>query len=124
MTVREERTASLTLRYDKMLILLQPTEATRGLARQRVTVVNYPDGRFAIRHNGLDLPFRVFDKLAKVDQAAIIENKRLGAVLAHIRERQDAYEPAWNRDRRPATRNNLRPVATGVSLTSLTGADP
>ena len=107
-----------------MLILLQPTEATRGLARQRVTVVNYPDGRFAIRHNGLDLPFRVFDKLGKVDQAAIIENKRLGAVLAHIRERQDAYEPAWNRHRRPATRNNLRRAATGASLTSLSGADP
>jgi hypothetical protein len=48
----------------------------------------------------------------------------LGAVLAHIRERQDAYEPAWNRDRCPATRNNLRPAAPGVSLTSLTGADP
>jgi hypothetical protein len=126
MTVREERTvsASLTLHYDKMLILLEPTEAARGLARQRVTVVNYPDGRFAIRHNGLDLPFRVFDKLGKVDQAAIVENKRLGAVLAYIRERQDAYEPAWNRDRRPATRNNLRQVATGTSLTSLTGTDP
>ena len=126
MTVREERTvsASLTLHYDKMLILLQPTEAARGLAQQRVTVVNYPDGRFAIRHNGLDLPFRIFDKLGKVDQAAIVENKRLGTVLAHIRERQDAYEPAWNRDRRPATRNNLRRAATGASLTSLTGADP
>jgi len=126
MTVREERTvsASLTLHYDKMLILLQPTEAARGLARQRVTVVNYPDGRFAIRHNGLDLPFRIFDKLSKVDQAAIVENKRLGTVLAHIRERQDAYEPAWNRDHRPATRNNLRRAATGANLTSLSGADP
>ena len=70
------------------------------------------------------MPFRVFDKLGKVDQAAIVENKRLGAVLAHIRERQDAYEPAWNRDRRPATRNNLRQAATGASLTSLTGTDP
>ena len=126
MTVREERTvsASLTLHYDKLLILLQPTEAARGLARQRVTVVNYPDGRFAIRHNGLDLPFRIFDKLSKVDQAAIVENKRLGTVLAHIRERQDAYEPAWNRDHRPATRNNLRRAATGANLTSLSGADP
>src|SRR3954470_11008445 len=98
MTVREERTvsASLTLRYDKMLILLEPSDTTRALARQRVTVVNYPDGRFAIRHKGRDLPFRVFDKLRKVDQAAVVESKRLGAVLAHIRERQDAYEPAWN----------------------------
>jgi hypothetical protein len=126
MTVREERTvsASLTLRYDKMLLLLEPNEATRGLARRRVTVVNYPDGRFAIRHRGLDLPFQVFDKLRKVDQAAIVGHERLGAVLAHIRERQDAYEPAWSRDRRPATRNNLRRMATGSGLTSLTGAGP
>ena len=126
MTVREERTvsASLTLRYDKMLILLEPSDTTRALARQRVTVVNYPDGRFAIRHKGRDLPFRVFDKLRKVDQAAVVESKRLGAVLAHIRERQDAYEPAWNADRRPATRNNLRRAADGSGLTSLSGADP
>jgi len=126
MTVREERTvsASLTLRYDKMLLLLEPNEATRPLARKRVTVVNYPDGRFAIRHEGRDLPFRVFDKLGKVDRAAIVENKRLGAVLAHIRERQDAYEPAWNADRRPATRSNLRRMATGAGMTPQTGADP
>jgi transposase len=123
MAVHEERTvsSSLTLRYDKMLILLEPGELTRTLARKRVTVVNYPDGRFAIRHRGLDLPFRVFDKLRKVDQGAVVENKRLGAVLAHIRERQAAYEPAWNRDLRPDTRNNLRRTA---GLTPLTGADP
>jgi hypothetical protein len=95
MVVREERTvsASLTLHYDKMLILLEPNEATRPLARRRVTVVNYPDGRFAIRHQGLDLPFRVFDKLRKVDRAAIVENKHLGAALAHIRERQASNYP-------------------------------
>jgi hypothetical protein len=126
LVVREERTvsASLTLHYDKMLILLEPNEVTRPLARQRVTVTNYPDGRFTIRHKGLELPFRVFDKLRKVDQAAIVENKRLGAALAHIRERQDAYEPAWNADRRHATRNNLRRAAEGSGLTPLTGADP
>src|SRR3954451_9173666 len=44
MVVREERTvsASLTLHYDKMLLLLKPNEATRALAlaRQRVTVID------------------------------------------------------------------------------------
>jgi hypothetical protein len=29
-----------------------------------------------------------FDKLRQVSQATIVENKHLGAVLAHIRERQ------------------------------------
>ena len=32
--------------------------------------------------------YRTFDKLRRVDQAAVVENKRLGAVLAVIRERQ------------------------------------
>jgi hypothetical protein len=41
-----------------------------------------------------------------------------------LKERQDAYEPAWNADRRPATRNNLRRAVDRSGLTSLSGADP
>ena len=75
-------TGSLTLHYNKVLFLLEPTDVARGLARKRVTVHEFPDGRLAIRHRGVDLPFRAFDKLRRVDQAAVVENKRLGAVLA------------------------------------------
>ena len=100
LTWREERTVtgSLTLHYDKVLFLLEPTDVARGLARKRVTVHEFPDGRLAIRHEGRDLPFRVFDKLRKVDQAAVVDNKRLGAVLAHIRERQAETVRRRNRD--------------------------
>ena len=87
---REERTVSnsLTLQYDKVLFLLEPSEITRALRRKRVTVVDYPDGRLAIRYRGLDLPYTTFDKLRQVSQASIVENKHLGAVLSYIRERQ------------------------------------
>src|SRR5580693_8071830 len=87
---REERTVSnsLTLQYDKVLFLLEPNEITRELRRQRVTVVDYPDGRLAIRYRGLDLPYTTFDKLRQVSQGAIVENKHLGAALAFIREQQ------------------------------------
>src|SRR3954467_8239318 len=90
LTWREERTVtgSLTLHYDKVLFLLEPSEVARSLARKRVTVHEFPDGRLAIRHRGVDLPYRTFDKLRRVDQAAVVENKRLGAVLAVIRDRQ------------------------------------
>jgi transposase len=100
LTWREERTVtgSLTLHYNKVLFLLEPTEVARGLARKRVTVHEFPDGRLAIRHKGRDLPFRAFDKLRKVDQAAVVDDKRLGAVLAHIRERQDETVRRRNRD--------------------------
>jgi hypothetical protein len=87
---KEERTVSnsLTLQYDKVIFILEPNELTRPLARHRVMVFDYPDGRFAIRHQGRDLPYRTFDRLQQVDQAAIVENKRLGPVLAYIAERQ------------------------------------
>ena len=62
---REERTVTrnLTLRYDRMMLLLDPTPFARELAGKKVEVVNYPDGRFAVRHEGVALPFRVFDKI-------------------------------------------------------------
>jgi transposase InsO family protein len=87
---KEGRTVStnLTLQYDQTLFILEPNEGTRPLARQRVTVIDYPDGRLAIKHKGRDLPYRVFDKRQRVNQAAIVENKRLGPVLAYIAERQ------------------------------------
>ena len=87
---KEERTVThnLTLQYDKILFLLEPNEITRPLARQRVTVIDYPDGRLAIRHNGVDLPYRTYDKLRRVTQAAIVENKRLSEVLAYVAQRQ------------------------------------
>ena len=85
-TWREERTVSnsLTLQYDKVVFLLEPNAITRELRRKRVTVVDYPDGRLAIRYRGLDLPYTTFDKLRQVSQATIVENKHLGAVLSHI----------------------------------------
>jgi hypothetical protein len=67
-----------------VLFLLQPNEITRALRRKRVTVVDYPDGRLAIRYRGLDLPYTTFDKLRQVSQASIVENKHLGAVLSYI----------------------------------------
>src|SRR6478736_3165246 len=87
---KEDRTVSknLTLQYDQVLFILEPNEITRSLACKRVMILDYPDGRFAIRHNGVDLPYRTFDKRPQVNQAAIVENKRLGPILAYIAEQQ------------------------------------
>jgi Winged helix-turn helix len=108
---KEERTVSnsLTLQYDKVIFILEPTAITRGLARKRVTVVDYPDGRLAIQHNGVDLPYRTFDKLQQMNQAAIVENKRLGPVLAYIAERQKERDMSRSKKapRRQGQRNHL-----------------
>jgi len=82
----EERTvsSSLTLQYDKMVFILEPNDVSRDLARKRVMVRDYPDGRLTITYKGLSLPYRQFDKARHVDQGAITDNKRLGAMLATI----------------------------------------
>jgi hypothetical protein len=85
---REERTVTLnlTLQYDQMMLLLDPTPFARGLVRKKVEVVNYPDGRFAVQFEGIPLPFRVFDKIQTVAPGTIVENKRLGAALALVKQ--------------------------------------
>src|SRR5215469_18203936 len=67
------------------------------------------DGRFAVRHEGVALPFRVFDKIQTVASGAIVENKRLGAALAFARELQASYPPNRRRGdpRRHRPPNNL-----------------
>lgn len=108
---REERTVTnnLTLQYDRMMILLTPGPSTLGLRRRKADVVNYPDGRFAVQFEGMPLPFTVFDKIQTVQPGAIIENKRLGAALALVKQQQETYAPHQRRyhpaRRRPP--NNL-----------------
>jgi transposase len=87
---KEERRVSprLTLQHDKVVFLLEPNEVTRKVAGQQVRIFDYPDGRLAIRHQGLDLPYRVFDQVRQVEQGTVVEHQRLDAVLASIREEQ------------------------------------
>jgi Winged helix-turn helix len=96
---REERTVTLnlTLHYDRMMLLLDPTPLARRLVRKKVDVVNYPDGRFAVQFEGMPLSFRVFDKIQTVQPGAIVDNKRLGAALALVKEQQAAYPPHQRR---------------------------
>jgi len=92
---KEERTLSqaLTLQYDKVMFILEPSEQAKAAIGKRVTVVDYPDGRLAIRYRGVELAYRTFDKIRQVSQAAIVENKQLGAALAFIRDQQLRREP-------------------------------
>jgi transposase len=92
---KEERRLSqaLTLQYDKVIFILEPSEPAKAAIGKRVTVFDYPDGRLAIRHNGVDLAYRTFDKVRQVDQGAVADNKHLGAVLAMIRDEQQRRGP-------------------------------
>src|SRR5438874_2925243 len=48
------------------------------------------------RWKGRSLPYSAFDKLQRVSHAAIVENKRLGEILAWIKQQQDR-QPRFNR---------------------------
>jgi hypothetical protein len=87
---QEERivSGSLTVQYEKVLFLLQPNDLTRGLARKRVVVHDFPDGRFEIRHEGQALPYLAFDKGRQVSQGSVVAHKNLGTVVTAIKAKQ------------------------------------
>ena len=91
-TWQEPRTLSnsLTLQYDKVLYLIEPSRDNNALVGERVTVFDFPDGRIKIRHKGRDLNYREFDRLTHVHQGEVVSHKRLGAMLTFIAEQQQA----------------------------------
>jgi len=83
LTWREPRkvTKSLTVQYDRVMYLLDDTPANRKLIDRQIEVWEYPDGRIEIRADDRVLPYRQYDRLAEIDQGAVVEHKRLSHVL-------------------------------------------
>jgi hypothetical protein len=111
MTWRETRrvTKSLTVQYDRVMYLLEDTPANRKLIHRYIDVWEYPDGRIEVRTDGAALPCVPYDRLAGIDQGAVIEHKRLGHAL------QVAQAIQAQRDNRrisgsPARTNQGQPV--------------
>ncbi|MGZ4982142.1 MAG: ISNCY family transposase [Methylobacter sp.] len=111
---QENRTLSknLTLQYDKALYLIEDSVDNRSLARNKVTVFEYFDGAIKIKWNNRELPYRIFDKIKKVDQGEIVSNKRLGAVLNFIKEKQDKNDE--KRSAGAPSRQHLGEVSTTI----------
>ncbi|MFX1672356.1 ISNCY family transposase [Paraburkholderia sp. A2WS-5] len=83
LTWRETRrvTKSLTVQYDRVMYLLDDTPENRKLVHRYIEVWEYPDGRIELRAAGRVLPYREYDRLAEVDQGAVVEHKRLSHAL-------------------------------------------
>jgi hypothetical protein len=79
---------SLTLRYDKVMFILDPTERATALAGKKVVVCDYPDGRLEITDGEASLPYRTFDTLRSVHRSEVVENKRLDDMLSIVAELQ------------------------------------
>ncbi len=92
---RERRRVSkqLVVHYNKMVFTLEPNAITKKLPGKQVELFDFPDGRLQIRWRGVPLAYNAFDKLQRVTHAAIVDNKRLGEVLAWIKQEQDKRPP-------------------------------
>ena len=87
---QEERKLSgnLTVHFKGETYLVKPEPETTALAGKRVLVHEWADGRVEIRAEGRSLPYSLFEQNPRISQAAIVENKRLGTVLAAIQKAQ------------------------------------
>ncbi len=118
-TVREPRcvSKSLTVQYDKVLYLLQDTEASRKLAGHYIEVYHYPDGRIEPRAHGTALACSVFDRISEIDQGTIVDNKRLGHVLQMAQLVQETRDNRRSQSV-PATQGILRKRGEAVGKKS------
>ena len=90
-TLQEQRKVSenLTLNHKRVLYILEDTVENRKLRGHYVAVHEHENGTLTISHAGRMILFRAHAKdVARISQGAIVENKRLGAALGWIAERQ------------------------------------
>jgi hypothetical protein len=109
-TWRAERTLSqsLTLQYDNILFMIEPSEFAQAAIGRRVEIVDFPDGRLEVRYKGRSMPYRTFDKLRRVTETAVLENKRLGGLLTLIRESQQTQPPGMRTSKGPKRRDQTK----------------
>jgi len=131
MVWREQRTVTkaLTLHYNKVLFILDPTETAKPLAGKRVDVCEYPDGCLEIRHGELALRYRVFDKIRQVNQPAIVENKHLDAALTMAKMIQEQLPLRKRNNNEPCRRSQSEhmfpsPVQSEIPVRSKRGRPP
>jgi hypothetical protein len=109
---RDQRYVSkqLVFSYERKRIILEESEITRGLPGKYVDTFAFPNGRLEIRWKGVTLPYSAFDNDQRVTHAAVTENKRLGAVLEHVKAMQEQDDPPKPK---PAGKQRTRYTKTG-----------
>src|SRR3984893_17498059 len=120
---REQRQVShqLVVNYSRMKLTLKPEGLAVRLRGKMVEIYDFPDGRLEVRWKGRSLPYSAFDKLQRVSHAAIVENKRLGEILAWIKEQQDR-QPRLNTIPKGPRRSSQKPGVLKTRALQITEA--
>ncbi len=106
---------NLVVHFKRVSYLVEPCPETLPFSGKRVRVFEWEDGRVEIRCEGRLLPASPFDKNRCVDQGAIVENKRLGAVLSVMQASQLQRDQARLRSKNVTLREKERIVAAHVA---------
>ncbi|XQM39337.1 Integrase catalytic domain-containing protein (plasmid) [Cupriavidus sp. H19C3] len=108
---------SLTLQYAKVLYLLEDLPQHRGLIHRYIEVAEHPDGHVELWADGASLPYTTYDRFAEVDQAEIVDNKRLGRTLAIAAEVQALRDNRrWGAPSRTLSGDPPRPAKVSLSV--------
>ena len=99
--VTRKVTSNLTLRFRRELYVLDDSPASRSARGHHVDVLEEANGTVTIWHRGAHLPATAWAKDYSTHQAEVVDNKRLGAALAHVKAQQEARE--LERRRKPQT---------------------
>ncbi|EPW6725803.1 ISNCY family transposase, partial [Vibrio parahaemolyticus] len=83
---------SLTFQYNQVVYLIENSEENARLVHENVLILEHLDGHISVRYGHRSLKFKIFDKLEKVSQGQIVDNKRLGQVLQFAKDKQDKFE--------------------------------
>ncbi|KWQ05177.1 transposase [Acinetobacter harbinensis] len=105
-TWREPRkvSKSLTITYDKCIYILENIEQNHTLMGKYIEFLEYPDGTVGIEYQARKINYSIFDKLSQLNQREVVENKRLGSVLAHI---QQQYEELDKQNKRSRSKKSM-----------------
>ena len=116
-TWQEDRTMSrnLVVHFQRVSYLVEPGPETMPFAGKRVRVFQWEEGRVEIRCEGQLLPCSPFDKNRCVNQGAVVENKRLGAVLSVIQASQVERDRKRLTSKKVTLREKERIVAAHVA---------
>lgn len=82
-TVKRKVFKDLTVSFNKTRIILEDSELSRKAIGKYATVALSLEGDLEVLFDEMPLPFRVFDKIRRVDDGPqVVDHKRLGAALA------------------------------------------
>ncbi len=92
---------SLMLNYQRVLYVLDPTDAAQAARKQRVSVEEREDGSGSFWHGEHELAAMAFPRDSGVRQGDVVANKHLSSTMDLIRERQ--RQRAEERITKPST---------------------